>query len=200
MIWLGGVSRKLSYRHHVVCDKWNQELNSDKINDHKKVKDKGQDVHFTIEHNAKQSRLSFGFTPSIDNGSKSDIKTNFELPTLGSIGVFQTLGQVGVSAPLKSECEINDITDQDNHLGNTTNSPTLDEGEERVISNKDKHTKYDGAPCLSQPIISQFVFNSIIQDGVHKAQGQLNPVPTQPGAWANLPWNGRPDEKKSWRG
>ena len=60
----------------------------------------GQDVLFTIVHAAKQSQQYFGLTPSIDNVSKSDIKTNFEVPALGSVGIFQTLGNVGVSSPL----------------------------------------------------------------------------------------------------
>ena len=77
----------------------------------------------------KKSQQCFGLISSIDNVSKSDIQTNFEVQTLGSVGVFQTLGHVGVSAPLKSECEIVDITDQDHLLVNTTNSPTCYEGE-----------------------------------------------------------------------
>ena len=79
---------------------------------------------------------------------------------MGSAGVFQTLGDFGVSALLRCECEIEDITDKEDHiLGNTTNSPILDEGEDRVISIKNKHTKSDGEPCLSQPIICQFSLN-----------------------------------------
>ena len=78
-------SKKRPYRHRVICEKCQKEINSDNKENHIKTKHNGRDVKFTIAQDKKQCPLCFGLSSST---SKCE---------------FQFMGSVNLSVPIDTD-------------------------------------------------------------------------------------------------